>query len=164
MSELPPSQPRELTHLDEWGHARMVDVSAKEVTARTATAAGMVLLSAECVELLRSGGVSKGDVLAVARIAGIQGAKRTPELVPLCHPLMLSGVNVEVMVADHGIDITATVKTNERTGVEMEALTAVLVAALTVVDMVKAVDRAAEITGVRVLAKSGGRSGDWRHD
>lgn len=153
-----------LTHLDESGHAHMVDVSAKEITARTATAAGTVRLSAECVALLRSGGVPKGDVLAVARIAGIQGAKRTPELIPLCHPLMLSGVSVELIIADHGVDITATVTTNERTGVEMEALTAVSVAALTVIDMIKAVDRTAEITDVRVLAKSGGRGGDWRRD
>ncbi|MDO5499677.1 MAG: cyclic pyranopterin monophosphate synthase MoaC [Propionibacteriaceae bacterium] len=158
------SEPARLTHLDEAGHAHMVDVSAKAVTARTATAAGTVRLSPECIGLLRSGEVPKGDALAVARIAGIQGAKRTPELVPLCHPLMVSGVAVELSVADHGVDITATVKTNERTGVEMEALTAVSVAALTVVDMVKAVDRAAVITDIRVLAKSGGRSGDWSRD
>ncbi|MDO5681747.1 MAG: cyclic pyranopterin monophosphate synthase MoaC [Propionibacteriaceae bacterium] len=153
-----------LTHLDAAGHAHMVDVSTKEVTARTATAAGRVLLSAECVALLRSGGVPKGDALAVARIAGIQGAKRTPELIPLCHPLMVSGVSVEVEVVDAGVEITATVKTNERTGVEMEALTAVSVAALTVIDMVKAVDKTAVISDVRVLAKSGGRSGDWRRE
>lgn len=157
------SEPR-LTHLDESGHAHMVDVSAKEVSARTATAAGTVRLSEECVALLRSGGVPKGDALAVARIAGIQGAKRTPELIPLCHPLMVSGVSVELEVADHGVDITATVRTNERTGVEMEALTAVSVAALTVIDMVKAVDKLAVISDVRVLAKSGGRSGDWSRD
>lgn len=153
-----------LTHLDAAGHAHMVDVSAKDVTARTATAAGTVRLSPTCVALLRSGEVPKGDALAVARIAGIQGAKRTPDLIPLCHPLMVSGVSVELVVADHGVDITATVKTNERTGVEMEALTAVSVAALTVVDMVKAVDRTAVIDHVRVLAKSGGRSGDWSRD
>lgn len=153
-----------LTHLDAAGHAHMVDVSAKEVTARTATAAGTVRLSPECVAVLRSGDVPKGDALAVARIAGIQGAKRTPELVPLCHPLMVSGVAVELTVVDHGVDITATVKTNERTGVEMEALTAVSVAALTVVDMVKAIDRTAVIGDIRVLAKSGGRSGDWQRD
>lgn len=153
-----------LTHLDAAGHAHMVDVSAKEVTARTATAAGTVRLSEECVALLRAGEVPKGDALAVARVAGIQGAKRTPDLIPLCHPLMVSGVSVELTVADHGVDITATVKTNERTGVEMEALTAVSVAALTVIDMVKAVDRRAVITDVRVLAKSGGRSGDWSRD
>lgn len=153
-----------LTHLDAAGHARMVDVSAKDVTVRTATAAGTVRLSEECVALLRAGEVPKGDALAVARIAGIQGAKRTPDLIPLCHPLMVSGVSVELAVVDSGVDITATVKTNERTGVEMEALTAVSVAALTVIDMVKAVDRRAVITDVRVLAKSGGRSGDWSRD
>ncbi|HHV22351.1 MAG TPA: cyclic pyranopterin monophosphate synthase MoaC [Propionibacterium sp.] len=157
------NEPR-LTHLDEAGHAHMVDVSAKQVTARTATAAGTVRLSAECVALLRSGGVPKGDALAVARIAGIQGAKRTPDLIPLCHPLMVSGVSIDLAVADHGVDITATVRTNERTGVEMEALTAVSVAALTVIDMVKAVDKMAVISDVRVLAKSGGRSGDWRRE
>lgn len=153
-----------LTHLDAAGHARMVDVSAKPVTARTATAAGTVHLSPECVAVLRSGEVPKGDALAVARIAGIQGAKKTPELVPLCHPLMLSGVTLDLAVADHGVEITATVTTNERTGVEMEALTAVSVAALTVIDMVKAVDKRAVIGDIRVLAKTGGRSGDWRRE
>lgn len=151
-----------LPHLSDAGEARMVDVSAKEVTARTATAAGTVLLSGGCVAALRDGSVPKGDALAVARIAGIQGAKRTPELIPLCHPLFLSGVDVTATVVDLGVEITATVRTTERTGVEMEALTAVSVAALAVVDMVKALDRAATITDVRVLAKSGGRSGDWR--
>lgn len=154
------TEPR-LTHLDDAGHARMVDVTAKEVTARSATAAGLVRLSVDCVALLRAGGVPKGDVLAVARIAGIQGAKRTPDLIPLCHPLMVSGVSVELEIVDEGVAVTATVKTNERTGVEMEALTAVSVAALTVIDMVKAVDRAAVITDIRVLAKDGGRSGHW---
>lgn len=139
----------------------MVDVSAKPVTVRTATAAGMVLLSAECVAALRVQRVPKGDALAVARIAGIQGAKRTPELIPLCHPLMLSSVEVEAEVVDEGVSLTATVRTAERTGVEMEALTAVSIAALSVVDMVKAIDRSAQISHVRVLAKSGGRSGDW---
>lgn len=154
----------ELTHLDAAGNARMVDVSAKEVTVRTATAGGLVRLSGECVALLRSGGVPKGDVLAVARIAGIQAAKRTPELIPLCHPLMVSGVEVDPQIVDEGVRISATVRTAERTGVEMEALTAVSVAALTVVDMVKAVDRGAVIEQVCVLAKSGGRSGEWRRD
>jgi cyclic pyranopterin phosphate synthase len=148
-------------HLTEAGQARMVDVSAKEVTARSATAAGRVLLNAECVAALRDGSVPKGDALAVARIAGIQGAKRTSELVPLCHPLFLSGVDVTAEVTDDGVELTATVRTTERTGVEMEALTAVTTAALTVVDMIKAVDRAAVITDIRVLAKSGGRRGDW---
>jgi cyclic pyranopterin phosphate synthase len=160
MAERAPSV--ELPHLNAAGEARMVDVSAKEVTARVATAAGTVRLSAACVAALRDGTVPKGDALAVARIAGIQGAKRTPELIPLCHPLFLSGVDVTTDVTDDGVDITATVKTTNRTGVEMEALTAVSVAALAVVDMVKAIDREASITDVRVLAKSGGRSGDWR--
>jgi cyclic pyranopterin phosphate synthase len=150
-----------LTHVDESGAARMVDVSGKDVTARTATATGRVLVSARVVELLRGEGVPKGDALAVARVAGIMGAKQTPALVPLCHPLALSGVTVDLTVSDDSVDITATVRTTDRTGVEMEALTAVTVAALTVIDMVKAVDKAAVITDVRVEAKSGGRSGDW---
>ncbi|GAB3714827.1 cyclic pyranopterin monophosphate synthase MoaC [Mariniluteicoccus flavus] len=153
-----------LTHLDASGQARMVDVSDKQVTARTATAAASVRLSPDCVRVLRSGDVPKGDALAVARIAGIQGAKRCPELIPLCHPIMTTAVEVTAEVVDHGVDLTATVKTMERTGVEMEALTAVSVAALTVVDMVKAIDRLAVIGDVRVVAKSGGRSGDWRRD
>ncbi|WP_028653617.1 cyclic pyranopterin monophosphate synthase MoaC [Nocardioides halotolerans] len=150
-----------LTHVDESGAARMVDVSDKDVTARSATASGRVLVSARVVELLRGEGVPKGDALAVARLAGIMGAKQTPSLIPLCHPLAISGVTVDLAVSDESVDITATVRTTDRTGVEMEALTAVSVAALTVVDMVKAVDKAAVITDVRVEAKSGGRSGDW---
>ena len=150
-----------LTHLDEAGAARMVDVTAKAVTARTAVASGRVLVSARVVELLRGEGVPKGDALAVARIAGIMGAKRTPDLVPLCHPLAISGVSVDLVVADDAVEITATVRTADRTGVEMEALTAVSVAALTVVDMVKAVDKAAVITDVRVESKTGGKSGEW---
>jgi cyclic pyranopterin phosphate synthase len=150
-----------LTHVDDSGAARMVDVSAKEVTARTATATGRVLVSARVVELLRGEGVPKGDALAVARLAGIMGAKQTPALIPLCHPLSLSGVTVDLEVTDESVDITATVRTADRTGVEMEALTAVSVAALTVVDMVKAVDKLAVITDVRVESKSGGKSGDW---
>ena len=150
-----------LTHVDETGAARMVDVSDKDVTARTATASGRVLVSADVVALLRGEGVPKGDALAVARLAGIMGAKQTPSLIPLCHPLAISGVTVDLTVTDESVDITATVKTTDRTGVEMEALTAVSVAALTVVDMVKAVDKAAVITDVRVETKSGGRSGDW---
>ncbi|HZY27297.1 MAG TPA: cyclic pyranopterin monophosphate synthase MoaC [Jiangellaceae bacterium] len=151
-----------LTHVDEHGAARMVDVSGKDVTVRTATASGRVLVSAEVVALLRGPGVPKGDALAVARIAGIQGAKRTPELVPLCHPLALHSVTVDVEVADDAVEIVATVRTADRTGVEMEALTAVATAALTVVDMVKAVDKEASITDVRVEEKTGGRSGAWR--
>jgi cyclic pyranopterin phosphate synthase len=150
-----------LSHLDEQGAARMVDVSGKDVTVRTAVASGRVLVSAEVVALLRGEGVPKGDALAVARIAGIQGAKRTPELVPLCHPLALHGVEVDLEVADDAVLITASVRTADRTGVEMEALTAVAVAALTVIDMVKAVSRDAVITDVRLESKSGGRSGVW---
>ena len=156
--------PGRLTHLDAAGQARMVDVSAKQVTTRTATAAGRVLLSPACVAALRDRSVPKGDALAVTRIAGIQGAKRTPELIPLCHPLSISGVEVGVEVVDDGVEITATVRTADRTGVEMEALTAVSVAALTMIDMIKAIDTLAVITDVRVIAKSGGRSGDWRRD
>jgi len=154
----------ELTHLDAAGHARMVDVSAKEVTARTATAVGRVLLSAGCVAALREGTVPKGDALAVARIAGIQGAKLTPTLIPLCHPLPITGVEVVCTVGDEGVDIAATVRTTGRTGVEMEALTAVCTAALAVVDMTKAIDKHARITDVTVVAKAGGRSGDWSLD
>ncbi|WP_148571646.1 cyclic pyranopterin monophosphate synthase MoaC [Nocardioides caldifontis] len=150
-----------LTHVDESGAARMVDVSGKDVTARVAEAAGRVLVSPTVVGLLRGQGVPKGDALGVARVAGIMAAKRTPDLVPLCHPLAVSGVTVDLEVADDAVEIRATVRTSDRTGVEMEALTAVSVAALTVVDMVKAVDKAATITDVRVLSKSGGRSGDW---
>lgn len=150
-----------LTHVDETGAARMVDVSAKDVTHRVASASGRVLVSAEVIGLLRGEGVPKGDALAVARIAGIMGAKQTPSLIPLCHPLAVSGVSVELSVADDAVEILATVKTTDRTGVEMEALTAVSVAALTVVDMVKAVDKGAVITDIRVEAKSGGKSGTW---
>jgi cyclic pyranopterin monophosphate synthase len=150
-----------LTHVDEQGAARMVDVSGKAVTVRTARASGRVLVSAEVVGLLRGPGVPKGDALGVARVAGIQGAKRTPDLIPLCHPLALHAVSVDVDVADDAVEIVATVRTADRTGVEMEALTAVATAALTVVDMVKAVDKAAVITDVRLEEKSGGRSGHW---
>jgi cyclic pyranopterin phosphate synthase len=150
-----------LTHVDETGAAHMVDVSAKDVTAREATASGRVLVSAEVVALLRGEGMPKGDTLAVARLAGIMGAKQTPALIPLCHPLALSSVSVDLTVTDESVDVSATVRTTDRTGVEMEALTAVSVAALTVIDMVKAVDKAAVITDVRVDAKSGGRSGEW---
>jgi cyclic pyranopterin phosphate synthase len=156
-----PAARQRLTHLDEAGAARMVDVSGKDVTARTARASGRVLVSPRVVELLRGEGVPKGDALAVARIAGIMGAKRTPDLVPLCHPLSLSGVTLDLSVADDAVEIEATVRTTDRTGVEMEALTAVAVAALTVVDMVKAVDKGAVITDVRVEEKTGGKSGDW---
>ena len=152
---------RPLTHIDEAGAARMVDVSGKDVTSRSATASGRVLVSPEVVALLRGAGVPKGDTLAVARLAGIMGAKQTPALIPLCHPLSISGVTVDVTVEDDGVAIVATVRTTDRTGVEMEALTAVAVAGLTVIDMVKAVDKAAVVTDVRVESKSGGKSGDW---
>lgn len=150
-----------LTHVDARGQARMVDVSAKEVTTRTATAGGRVVVAPRVVELLRGEGVPKGDALAVARIAGIQAAKRTPDLVPLCHPVAIHGVVVDLEVTDTDVRITATVRTADRTGVEMEALTCVAAAGLALVDMVKAVDREAVITDVRVESKSGGRSGDW---
>ena len=151
----------EFSHLDEFGAARMVDVSGKPVTARSATAHGRVQVSGRVVELLRGEGVPKGDALAVARVAGIMAAKRTPDLVPLCHPLAISGVEVNLDVADDAVEISATVRTTDRTGVEMEDLTSVAVAALTVIDMVKAVDKHARITDVEVTAKSGGRGGDW---
>jgi len=150
------------THVDETGAARMVDVTGKEVTERTATARGRVLVSPEVIARLRSSDLPKGDVLATARIAGISGAKRTADLIPLCHPLGLHGVEVDLDVDDDAVSITATVRTADRTGVEMEALTAVATAALTVVDMVKAVDRAATMTGIEVVEKTGGRSGTWR--
>ena len=153
-----------LTHVDDSGAARMVDVSGKDVTARTATASGRVLLAPDVVALLRGEGVPKGDALGVARVAGILGAKRTPDLVPLCHPIAISGVTVDLQVVEDGVRIEATVRTTDRTGVEMEALTAVSVAALTVVDMVKAVDRGAVVTDVRVEEKAGGRSGTWRRE
>ena len=153
-----------LTHVDESGSARMVDVSAKQVTARSATASGRLRTTPEVVALLRGEGVPKGDALGVARLAGIMGAKRTPDLVPLCHPIALHGVDVTLDVVDEGVAIQATVRTADRTGVEMEALTAVAVAGLALIDMVKAVDRAATITDVRVDAKEGGRSGTWHRD
>lgn len=149
------------THLDDSGAARMVDVTAKDVTVRTATASGRVMVSPEVIGLLRGGGVPKGDALAVARIAGIQAAKRTPDLVPLCHPLAIHGVTVELAVADDHVAIQATVRTADRTGVEMEALTCVSVAALALIDMVKAVDPAAVIRDVMLLEKTGGRRGHW---
>jgi cyclic pyranopterin monophosphate synthase len=155
------TEPGALTHLDEHGAARMVDVSAKAVTARTATATGRFRTTPEVVGLLRRDGLPKGDALAVARIAGIAGAKRTPDLVPLCHPVALHGVTVDLEVDDTGVVITATTRTADRTGVEMEALTSVVTAGLALYDMVKAVDRAAVLTDVRLLAKAGGRSGPW---
>jgi cyclic pyranopterin phosphate synthase len=154
-----------LTHVDDTGAARMVDVSEKAATVRTARASGRVRVSPRVVALLRGGeGLPKGDALSVARIAGIMGAKRTPDLVPLCHPIALSGVTVDLAVADDAVEIAATVRTADRTGVEMEALTAVAVAGLTVIDMVKAVDRGAAIEAVRVEEKIGGKSGDWHRE
>jgi cyclic pyranopterin phosphate synthase len=150
-----------LTHLDAAGHARMVDVSGKDITARSATASGTVLLSSAAVAALRAGSVPKGDALAVARIAAIQGAKRTPDLIPLCHPIGLHAVTAEFTVADHGVQISCTARTADRTGVEMEALTAVTVGALALIDMIKAIDPAAVITDVRVEEKTGGKTGSW---
>lgn len=149
------------THLDEAGAARMVDVAGKDVTVRMAVAAGRVDLSPECVALLRGAGVPKGDALAVARVAGIMGAKRTPDLIPLCHPISLSGVTVDVVVDDGGVAVTVTARTADRTGVEMEALTAVSVACLALVDMTKAVDPRAVISDIRVESKTGGKTGPW---
>lgn len=146
-------QPR-LTHVDETGAARMVDVTGKDVTARVAVASGRVLVSDEVIGLLRGEGVPKGDALGVARVAGIMAAKRTPDLVPLCHPLAISGVTVDLAVLDDAVSITATVRTSDRTGVEMEALTAVSVAALTLYDMCKAVDKEMVIGDVRLLEKT----------
>jgi cyclic pyranopterin phosphate synthase len=164
VTELNQAAPSQLTHLDAAGRARMVDVTDKPVNARMARASGRVLLSATAVAALRAGEVPKGDALAVARIAGIQGAKRTPDLIPLCHPIGLHAVAVELTVTDDGVSIEATARTADRTGVEMEALTAVSVAALALIDMVKAVDRMATITDVRMEEKSGGKSGTWRRE
>ena len=150
-----------LTHLDAGGAARMVDVSQKDETVRVAVAAGRVVMSPEALQQVRSGDAAKGDVLGTARIAGIMGAKRTHDLVPLCHPLALSGVNVDLSLGADAVEVRATVRTRGPTGVEMEALTAVSIACLTIYDMVKAVDRGMVITDVRLLEKSGGRSGTW---
>ncbi len=157
-----PSDKQVLTHVDAKGEARMVDVSGKDVTVRQATATGRVLVSETVIGLLRGEGVPKGDALAVARIAGIQAAKKTPDLVPLCHPLAIHGVTVDLSVTDTSVEISATVRTADRTGVEMEALTCVAVAGLTVVDMVKAVDKGAVITDIRIEEKTGGKSGTYK--
>ena len=155
-----------LTHFDSEGRAVMVDVSAKAETERTATAKGAVLMQPETLALIAAGGVKKGDVLSVARLAGIMGAKRTPDLIPLCHPLALSSVKVDLAVDEprSAVEISATCKLTGRTGVEMEALTAVAIAALTVYDMCKAVDRAMRITEIRLVHKSGGKSGTYEAD
>ena len=151
----------EFTHLDPRGQARMVDVTGKQPTVRSATAVGRVTCSPQVLAALRDGTVPKGDVLAVARVAGIAAAKRVPDLLPLAHVIGVHSAAVDLEIADDHVAITATVRTADRTGVEMEALTAVTVAALAVVDMVKGVDRSAAITDCRIVAKSGGRSGDW---
>ncbi len=155
------SRSEQFTHLDASGAARMVDVAAKPITAREAVASGRLSVSKRVVELLRGGALPKGDALAVARIAGIQAAKRTSDLIPLCHPIGIAGVSLELQVADEAVLIRARVKTADRTGVEMEALTAVAVAGLTLIDMVKAVDPAAVLGEIQVESKTGGTSGDW---
>ena len=153
-----------LTHLDPDGNPRMVDTSAKAETERVAVAEGWVRMSPEALAVVREGRAAKGDVLQIARIAGITGAKRTSDLIPLCHPLPLDGVSVDVVATDEGVHATATVKTVWRTGVEMEALTAVAVALLSVYDTVKAIDRSMRIEGIQLLEKRGGRSGSWRRE
>ncbi len=149
------------SHTDEHGRAKMVDVGDKPATARSAVATGLVRTTAEVIDLLRRDGLPKGDALASARIAGIMAAKKTPELIPLCHPIALSGVVIDLEMTDTAISITATVRTTDRTGVEMEALTAVAVAGLTLHDMIKAVDPAAVLDAVRVERKDGGKTGTW---
>jgi cyclic pyranopterin phosphate synthase len=153
-----------LTHFDAQGAAHMVDVSEKAVTARTAVARGRVEMAAETAALVRDGGARKGDVLGVARLAGVMAAKKTADIIPLCHPLALSKVSLELAVVGDGVDIEATVRTTGRTGVEMEALTAVSAAALTVYDMLKAADKGMRLTDIRLTMKEGGRSGVWRAD
>lgn len=150
-----------LTHLDESGAARMVDVSAKANTAREGVAEGRIDMASEALAAIRDGTSKKGDVIAVARVAGIMAAKRTSDLIPLCHPIALSSVTIDFAFGDTGITATATARTTGPTGVEMEALTAVSVALLTLYDMAKAMDRAMRIEGVRLLSKTGGKSGDW---
>jgi cyclic pyranopterin phosphate synthase len=159
--EQPAREPSTLTHVDATGAARMVDVSGKTVSSREALATGVLRTTAEVASLLRQNGLPKGDALATARIAGIMAAKRTPDLVPLCHPIAISGVTVDLVVGDAEVRIAATVRTADRTGVEMEALTAVAVAGLTLHDMVKAVDPAAVLDAVRVERKAGGKTGTW---
>jgi cyclic pyranopterin phosphate synthase len=153
-----------LTHLNESGHARMVDVSGKPETVREASAKARITMRPETIALINSGGAPKGDVLAVARLAGIMAAKQTSALIPLCHPLPISSASVELRPSETGVDIMATIRSTGRTGVEMEALTAASVAALTIYDMLKAVDRGMIISDIRVTAKSGGKSGDFRQD
>jgi cyclic pyranopterin monophosphate synthase len=151
-----------LTHLDDSGAAHMVDVSAKADTVREAVAEGCISMTAEALAAIREGSAKKGDVLATARIAGIMAAKKTSELIPLCHPLMLSKVSVDFAFEDDGIRVTTLVRLTGQTGVEMEAMTAASVALLTIYDMAKALDKCMVISGIRLLSKSGGKSGDWR--
>jgi cyclic pyranopterin phosphate synthase len=158
------ARPDRLSHLDESGAAHMVDVTGKDATKRTAVAAGTLVTSADVIELIATGGLPKGDALATARVAGILAAKRTSDLIPLCHQLALTGVDVEFEVGSTDVGITATVRTTDRTGVEMEALTAVSVAALTLYDMIKAVDPAARIEGIQVVRKEGGKTGPWSRE
>lgn len=155
---------QQFTHLDSAGHARMVDVTEKVPTVRSATARGHVVAAPSVVQALRDDAVPKGDVLAVARIAGIQAAKKTPELLPLAHVIGVHGAVVDLEIQDSGVEITATVRTADRTGVEMEAFTAVSVAALTVVDMLKGLDKSVAIERIELIAKTGGKSGDWRRE
>jgi cyclic pyranopterin monophosphate synthase len=150
-----------LTHLDEAGAAHMVDVSSKALTAREAVAEGRITMSVEALAAVRDGAAAKGDVLAVARVAGIMAAKKTAELIPLCHPLPLSRVAIDFAFVDNGISVTATAATDAKTGVEMEVLTAASVALLAIYDMAKAIDKKMTIEGVRLLTKTGGKSGDW---
>jgi cyclic pyranopterin phosphate synthase len=155
-----------LSHIDARGRAKVVDVSAKDETARVATARGRIVMTPETLRLIQRGGVAKGDVLAAAQIAGVMAAKKTHELIPMCHPLLLTGIDVTLTPDEKAsaVEIEATVRTTGKTGVEMEALTAVAVAALTVYDMCKAADRAMRIERVRLVRKSGGKSGDYSAD
>ena len=153
-----------LTHIGSDGSAQMVDVSERAITHRAATVQGKVLLSAEVRELIAANGVTKGNVLEIARIASIMGAKKTPELIPLCHPIAISGMDVKVELVDDGVLVSAEVRTTDRTGVEMEAFTAVAVAGLTIIDMIKAVDAFATITDIKLIEKSGGKNGHWTRE
>jgi cyclic pyranopterin phosphate synthase len=151
-----------LTHLNSAGQAHMVDVTGREITVRIADTSAQVNLSASVVALLRDGATPKGDVLSTARIAGIMAAKKTSELIPLCHPIAINTISIDLAITDSGVAIKARVITSDRTGVEMEALTAVSVAGLTIIDMIKALDPAATITDIRIDSKSGGKNGDWK--
>lgn len=157
---------QKLTHIDEKGRARMVDVSEKQDTVRVAVARGEVLMSPQTLQLIKEGAVAKGDVLAVSQVAAIMGAKKTPDLIPMCHPLLLSGIHIDFRIndAENKVEIEATVKLSGKTGVEMEALTAVSVGALTIYDMCKAVDKGMVIGNVRLIKKSGGKSGEYHRE